>query len=252
MSCKWISHRGESADAPENTLSAFKLSLERHTDGMECDVHLTADHYVVVSHDSDTGRMGNRRLIIADSTLEELKSVCVTGAHTAYPDETIPLFADTLQYVGPGRQYFVELKPGCPELVPAVKKILMNSALAPEQIVIITFDRELLALSKAQMPQYKTLLLTGFHIDAGIMHPTAPELIDDLAHLHADGVDIVCNENVIDQAYVSQIKNAGFIFAVWTVDHPGQAQRFIQMGVDYITSNRAACLRDLGSQQNLA
>ncbi|MBR2720982.1 MAG: glycerophosphodiester phosphodiesterase, partial [Lentisphaeria bacterium] len=37
---KWISHRGESLDAPENSLAAFKLSLERKTDGMECDVHL--------------------------------------------------------------------------------------------------------------------------------------------------------------------------------------------------------------------
>ena len=40
---KWISHRGESADAPENTLPAFKLALERNTDGFETDIHLTAD-----------------------------------------------------------------------------------------------------------------------------------------------------------------------------------------------------------------
>ena len=40
---KWISHRGESADAPENSIAAFKLSLERRTDCMECDVHLTRD-----------------------------------------------------------------------------------------------------------------------------------------------------------------------------------------------------------------
>ena len=45
---KWISHRGESLDAPENTLAAFQLSMERQTDGMECDVYLTTDGKVMV------------------------------------------------------------------------------------------------------------------------------------------------------------------------------------------------------------
>ena len=43
MSIAWISHRGESIDAPENTLSAFKLSSARDVDGMECDIYFTSD-----------------------------------------------------------------------------------------------------------------------------------------------------------------------------------------------------------------
>ena len=35
MATKWISHRGESYDAPENTVPAFRLSQEKKTDGME-------------------------------------------------------------------------------------------------------------------------------------------------------------------------------------------------------------------------
>ena len=37
----WIAHRGESLDAPENTLAAFKLSWQRNADGIECDIRLT-------------------------------------------------------------------------------------------------------------------------------------------------------------------------------------------------------------------
>ena len=33
--------------------------------------------------------------------------------------------------------------------------------------------------------------------------------------------------------------------AVWTIDQPGQAKRLIEAGVDSITSNRAAKLRDI-------
>ncbi|MBR4956402.1 MAG: glycerophosphodiester phosphodiesterase, partial [Lentisphaeria bacterium] len=54
----WISHRGESADAPENTLEAFILGRERKTDGCECDVYLSRDGRMMVCHDSTTLRMG--------------------------------------------------------------------------------------------------------------------------------------------------------------------------------------------------
>ena len=43
MSVTFISHRGESCDAPENTLSAFRLAAERGTDGIECDIYFTSD-----------------------------------------------------------------------------------------------------------------------------------------------------------------------------------------------------------------
>ena len=56
MSIAWISHRGESIDAPENTLSAFKLSSARDVDGMECDIYFTSDKVVVCVHDSHTER----------------------------------------------------------------------------------------------------------------------------------------------------------------------------------------------------
>ena len=72
---KWISHRGESFDAPENSLAAFKLSLERKTDGMECDVHLTTDGKVVVCHDANTLRTGSAFLPIEGSTYAELQQI---------------------------------------------------------------------------------------------------------------------------------------------------------------------------------
>ena len=39
----FLSHRGESDDAPENTLSAFAIAMERDSDGIELDIRLTSD-----------------------------------------------------------------------------------------------------------------------------------------------------------------------------------------------------------------
>ncbi len=43
----WISHRGESCDAPENTMKAFRLAWERDTDGIELDIRISSDRRVV-------------------------------------------------------------------------------------------------------------------------------------------------------------------------------------------------------------
>ena len=240
MSVKWISHRGESIDAPENSIPAFRLSLERRTDGMECDVHLTSDKVVVVSHDSSTARMGDRNLTIENTPFAELVKVNISGANETWPDEHIHTLEDCLDQLGENRVFYVELKPGSSELVPAVEKILTSRGMTAEQIVIISFDREMIALSKKIMPQYKALWLTGMGPDM-----TAESLLADLTAMHADGVDTAVNEGIMNAEFVRKLHAAGMIVAVWTIDQPGQARRLIEMGVDAITSNRAAKLRDM-------
>lgn len=48
-----FAHRGARADAPENTLPAFALALERGATGLESDAWLTADGVVVLDHDGE-------------------------------------------------------------------------------------------------------------------------------------------------------------------------------------------------------
>ncbi len=46
----FISHRGESMDAPENTLPAYKTAVARGF-GFECDIYLSKDGRVFTFHD---------------------------------------------------------------------------------------------------------------------------------------------------------------------------------------------------------
>jgi len=68
-----IGHRGAAYDAPENTLSSFKLGYEQKADADELDIHLTKDGKVVVIHDFDTKRTSGVRGKVVDQTLEELR-----------------------------------------------------------------------------------------------------------------------------------------------------------------------------------
>lgn len=240
---KFISHRGESMDAPENTLAAFRLSQERNSDGMECDVHLTADGFVVVAHDSSTARMGSQVMEIESSTLEELRSLDVSSYHCSkYPDEKIPLLSETFPFLGEGREYYIELKGSDPALVEAVKKVVEDSAVPAEQIVFISFSRDLISRMKKAMPQCRALWLDG--LKRSESRVTAEELIRELDELGVDGIDAWAHPE-LNKDLVDAVHQAGKIFAVWTVDNPRHAQEMVVLGVDAVTSNCAALLKTL-------
>ena len=51
-----IAHRGASGLAPENTIAAFQLALAMGAEGIELDIHLSADGHPVVIHDTRINR----------------------------------------------------------------------------------------------------------------------------------------------------------------------------------------------------
>ncbi|MBE6356028.1 MAG: glycerophosphodiester phosphodiesterase [Lentisphaerae bacterium] len=239
---KWISHRGESMDAPENTLAAFRLSQERQTDGMECDVYLTTDGKVMVCHDPNTTRMGSARLYVEKSSSADLRAITVSGAfQQKYPGEKIPFLSETFQFLGGSREYYIELKGTNPELIPALKAEVEKSGIPSEQIVFISFSRELIRGMKHAMPRCRALWLNDLRREYGIV--SADELIAELEHLGVDGVDGWDHPDITGEL-VDAVHRAGKIFAVWTVDNPDSAAHLISCGVDVITSNCAALLQN--------
>lgn len=242
---KWISHRGESYDAPENTCEAFWLSAVRHTDGMECDIHLTADKVLVTAHDFNTKRTSGENMVIEETTFEELQKLDVSYNKEAFRNVRIPRFSDTLQYLEGGREYYVEIKADDEEVIHAMIRELDNANIDPAQVTMISFHADVVKKFKELYPDRKSLFLTSFSVlQDGTWSPTADQLIEKLRYLKADGVDIACNPTFINKEYVKKVKDAGFDFAVWTIDDLNLAKAFMDFEVDAITSNRAAYLRN--------
>ena len=48
-----LGHRGDTCEAPENTVLACRNAIQRGADGVEIDVCVTADGHVVLWHDRD-------------------------------------------------------------------------------------------------------------------------------------------------------------------------------------------------------
>ena len=80
--CKLQAHRGVSTDCPENTMAAFRASVEQGYDIIELDPKFTADNRCVILHDRTLNRTGrladgsmlSEQVAIASLTYEEARS----------------------------------------------------------------------------------------------------------------------------------------------------------------------------------
>jgi len=242
-----IAHRGASYDAPENTLASVRLGYEQKADGVEIDIHLTKDNQVAVIHDFDTARVtGGPKLKVVDLTLAELQPLKVGawGKWTNQPfNETLPSLPEVLKLVPSGKKLFIEIKTG-PEIIPALKSALDAAKLSPNQLRIITFNYESASASRKTFPQIKTYWLVGYAKDK--ITGKLPELNETIAKAKAadvHGLDLNFNWPLTKET-VAQIKAAGLECHVWTVNDAAKARELAASGVDSITTDRPAWLRD--------
>ncbi len=86
-----IAHRGDSANAPDNTIAAFDSALQKGFSHFETDVQLTKDGQCVILHDETLGRTNNGEGAAAEHTLAELQALDAGAWFSAqYAGERIP------------------------------------------------------------------------------------------------------------------------------------------------------------------
>lgn len=243
-----IAHRGASHDAPENTLSAFRLAWEQKADGVEGDFRLTADGRVVCMHDATTDRTtgGEANLEVAHATLKELRALDVgmwKGA--GFAGERIPTLAEVLEVIEPGKKLYLEIKGG-PELVEPIRNVIAESDLEPEQIVVIAFNAETVARTRQLLPKLRAFWLVSYEQDAetGRWLPPIDQVLATLERIDARGLSTHARTEVVDEAFVAALREAGYEFHTWTINDGELARRFQQLGVDSITTDRPGFIRN--------
>jgi len=83
-----IAHRGAGLLAPENTLSAVRLSARFPTPGVEFDVRLTKDSVPILMHDASTARTTGFPGLVADLTFAQIEDL--NAAHYFNNGEAAP------------------------------------------------------------------------------------------------------------------------------------------------------------------
>lgn len=89
----WISHRGSTKNAVENTRAAFRAAVDLGFSSLETDLRLTRDGRLVLVHDSDLGRLAGDPRRVQDVTAAELAAVRLTSPEEMHPCPHSPIFA---------------------------------------------------------------------------------------------------------------------------------------------------------------
>ena len=245
-----IAHRGASADAPENTLSAMKLAWEQGADAIELDLWLSKDDRLIVFHDADTKRFEKTPRKVSSLTLKEMQQLDV-GAwkDPKYTGERVPRLQPILKTIPKGRRAVLEIKCG-PEILPQLKRVLDRSGLGSNELAVITFNYETLKESKKVFPHLEHFYLYGYKKDPKTQQfPELGPVLEQCKTARADGLDLHYDWPITPE-FVKKLKAEGLKLIVWTVNDAAVARRMVAAGVDGITTDKPQWLREqLASQQ---
>lgn len=235
-----VAHRGASFDAPENTVAAAQLAWQQNADAVETDIRLTKDGQIIVSHDSTTKRINSRDTPISELTLAEARALDAGRRKgPQFAGEKMPTLDELIATIPAGKRLFVEIKTG-PEILPALADALVRMHATEQSIVLISFDLEVLRQAHQKWPSYATLWLVGYDAASS---PSIDQLIDQALQAGLNGLSLNSNWP-LDAAAVNRIKAAQLQLHVWTVNDPKIAQRWVDMGVDGITTDCAGWMRE--------
>ena len=227
----FIAHRGYSQFEKENTLVAFSAAgAIKEFYGIETDVHVTTDNHYITIHDDNVYRVTSDTvdLNVRNNTFETVRSVKLADVDGSLNrvDLRVP---ELCEYLRVCKKYnkvaIIELKHD-------------YSKTQLEEIVSIVKNEEMLNLS----------VFISFHLNNLIILreilPTQPAqwLLCEFKEEHMEtllkyNLDVDAHYRSIDKDKIDLCHKNNIKVNIWTVNEQEVADKYIEMGVDFITTN---------------
>lgn len=217
-------HRGASAVAPENTLSAFAAAVASGADGVELDIHLSHDGVPVVIHDETLDRTTDGCGAVADKPLSQLRTLDAGSWFSAvFAGESIPTLEEVLSLFGGQLRLNLELK----EFHAGMAVLELLRRYPEAEILVSSFDYTLLKRLRALDDNLPLAVL----FDTGNWRQ-AVQIAQDLA---ACAFHPALNQ--VHRPMVRACTQAGIPVSVWTVDDVRVARSLARAGVAGLFTN---------------
>jgi glycerophosphoryl diester phosphodiesterase len=223
-----IAHRGASAYAQENSLTAFHKAAEMLADMVEIDIRITADRVPVVAHDSDLKRLFGINSAIADLTYDQLRAATPPGL------EPIPSFEEVAAACAAlGIGLYLDIKEFSPAAAESVFASLKKHDLT-RYTVFGSFRPDWVAELKAANPAVSTSILFG---------STHADPVQLARALNCDYVH-PCWENaapephkLLTPEWMRAVRGAELGIVCWHEERPSEIAALQALGVDAICSD---------------
>ena len=223
-----IAHRGASAAETENTVPAFARARADGADGVELDVMTCGTGEVVVFHDDDLTRLGNRPERVADTAFAVLRgATLMSGAR-------IPTLEEVFEACGPDMLVNIELKVPSRVFTPVAALVDRVAAIvervgAGPRVLVSSFHPLAVRSWIRRQPAIPAGLLFEHQSALPLRQAWAAPLLRPRA-LHPEIV--LCTAG-----RVAGWHTRGYMVNVWTVDDPPAIAACRRMGIDGIITN---------------
>ena len=235
-----VAHRGVSGHYPENTLIAFEKAVELSQRGcaamIELDVHLTLDNEVVVIHDDTVDETTNGHGRVRELTLAQIKQLDASGDKQEFSPVSVPTLNEVLALVKNKILLNIEIKARgianqarellCQKVVDLVRAHDMK-----DEVVISSFDHELLGIVGVLDPSLKRFLLIGYDTFSryGI---TDANLIAYIKKQGAIGASFL--QMMVSEQLIQEMHEAGLRIGAWTVNDLIRGKELLDWGIDLL------------------
>ena len=233
-----IAHRGASAYAPENTISAFEKAIEMGAFIIETDVHQTKDSVVVIMHDLSVDRTTYGKGLIKDMDLREFKGCKIKlNAHRCNYFEYPPTLEEAIKTINGRCQLLIELKKGnsfYPNIEKHIVDLIVKYKAQSWIHTIHSFDKDALVNVAKRDSSINLQKLIVFNLPLVSFNFDKHFNKDDFKNW--EGVNVYykfCSKRVIKKTH-----KLGKTVYVWTVNKPRKARKLAKRGVDGIITNK--------------
>ncbi|MEN2399796.1 glycerophosphodiester phosphodiesterase family protein [Flavobacterium sp. MC2016-06] len=205
-----IGHRGAKGYEPENTLNAFQKALDLNADGIELDIHLSADGHLIVMHDETIDRMTNGKGFVNTLSLSELKSFLIADQYQ------IPTLNEVFDLVNKKCLINIELKNAdtSQKVVTLIQQYISEKNWNYEHFIVSSFDWNALQEIHNLDSKIKIGVLTEEDLDSALAFA---ESINAYA-IHPD-------YHLLNEERTKEIQQKGFLVLPWTVDELEDIQK---------------------------
>ncbi len=229
-----MAHRGASADCPENTLSAIMEAAKQKATVVEFDVRQTSDGTLILFHDKTFERFTGKKDNVEDQTWEAIKDTDVGSWFTGgkFKGEKMPLFENALKLCFElGITPLIEHKTGT---AAAYAKVIADLDCG-DKVIVQSFSWSFLKAFQKEMPDVKLGALGSKELTA--------KRYAEIKEFSPDWVGWAFSD--LTAANLTALQKDGFLVTLWTINKTEDAQKWMDLGVDGIITDRPGVMLDL-------
>lgn len=217
-----IGHRGAKGHIAENTLASFAKALELGCDGIEFDVHLSADGEIIVIHDETVDRTTDGKGHVKSLSLTQLKHLRIDNTHN------VPTLSEVIDVTPQDILINIELKTGMASkpVMHLIEKYVSEKGHGYKQFLVSSFDwiaLKEIREANAEIP-LGVLTETNLELAIGFSESIKAETIHPYFHL-------LTTENV------TKMQEKGLQVFPWTVNEFEDMARMKSFSVNGIITD---------------